>query len=87
MLTDKSGRLFKSIEDCANTAIRGLLALISPEAGAMGELATSAVKMRPDAAELRSQAGKGEGAACLTAHSWAYDRVSTHHWPGCGQRA
>lgn len=38
MLTDKSGRLFKSIEDCANTAIRGLLALISPEAGAMGEL-------------------------------------------------
>lgn len=33
MLTDKSGRLFKSIEGCVNTTIRGLPALISPEAG------------------------------------------------------
>lgn len=45
VLTDKSGQLFKSIKDCANTTIRGLLALISPEAGAMGELAARAVKM------------------------------------------
>lgn len=46
--------------------------LSDPEAGAMGELATSGVKMGPGVVEPRSQAGKRRQVTCLTTHSQAY---------------
>lgn len=80
VLTDKSGRLFKSIKDCANTTIRGLLALISPEAGAIRELATLAVKMGGSCGNPGPRQGS-EVVTCWIAHSWAHYRVVHHPWP------
>lgn len=78
VLTDKSGRLFKSIEDCANTTIRGLLTLIRPRS--RRNRRTGHIGCEDGARSCGTQvpSREREAASCLTTYSQAYYIQGVH---------
>lgn len=75
MSTHKSGQLLKSIRNCANTTIRGLSALISPEVKVLGGRA--AITGRSEVSWVWSQPTR-EAATCLGCPPSRF----TQHTPG-----